>query len=227
MRRLGVKQAIFVINAAEYEMKKAAHWNLEVGIGSAEQIDAAEAAAEALKTQLKVHLHVDTGMKRLGCSPKHALTLAQQIARSPNLIFEGIFTHFSAADDPSQDPFTHQQAATLTSVIHDLEAINIRPTYRHACSSAAAIRFSFDQFNMVRIGLATYGFHTSPASIPLLELRPALSLTSHIVGFNQCVAGETISYGRTHTITSPTARIAVSPSATLMAFTESTAENPM
>ena len=211
MRRLGIKQAIFVINAADHEMRKAAHWNLEVGVGSAEQITAAEEAAEALNSPLKVHLHVDTGMKRLGCSPSQAVPLGQQIARSPHLIFEGIFTHFPAADDPAQDSFTHRQAATLTSVIQELEALTIRPPYRHACNSAAAIRFSFDQFNMVRIGLATYGFHPSPASALLIELRPALSLTSHIVGFNHGVAGETISYGRTHTITTPAARIAVVP----------------
>lgn len=211
MRKLGVKQPIFVINAALYEMKKAARWSLEVGVGSDEQIDAAHDAAEELKTQLKVHLHVDTGMKRLGCPPKQALTLAKKIAASPHLVFEGIFTHFSVADDPSQDAFTLNQAATLTSTIQELEANHLHPTYRHACNSAAAIRFSFDQFNMVRIGLATFGFHTSPATLPLLELRPALSLTSHIIGFNQGVAGETISYGRTHTITSPNARIAVLP----------------
>jgi alanine racemase/UDP-N-acetylmuramoyl-tripeptide--D-alanyl-D-alanine ligase len=64
---------------------------------------------------------------------------------------------------------------------------------------------------MVRIGLATYGFHASPASANLLELRPALSLITRIAGFNKAFAGETVSYGRTHTINQASARLAVLP----------------
>lgn len=211
MRKLGVRQSIFVINAAEYEMKKAAHWGLEVGVSSREQITAANDAAEALDVQIKVHLHVDTGMKRFGCHARDAHSLAQMIAQAPHLIFEGIFTHFCAADDPSQDTFTLSQANILSDIIDKLSACGINPTYRHACNSAAAIRFSFAQFNMIRIGLATYGFHTSFASTPLLELRPALSLFSHIVGFSDAEAGDTVSYGRTHTVKTSKARLAVLP----------------
>jgi alanine racemase/UDP-N-acetylmuramoyl-tripeptide--D-alanyl-D-alanine ligase len=211
MRKMGVLQSIFSIHASENEMKKAAGWNVEVGVSSLSQISAAVEAAIEKKVVLKVHLHVDTGMKRFGCRPTDALSLAQAIAQSPYLTLEGIFTHFCAADDPSQDAFTLEQANTLSSVIACLEAHGIFPTYRHACSSAASIRFSFDQFNMVRIGLATYGFHSSEASSSLLELRPALSLISRIVGFNDCKAGDSVSYGRTHVVKHQKGRLAVLP----------------
>ncbi len=211
MRRMGVRQSIFAIHASEQEMKKAAQWNIEVSVSSLSQVKAAIEAAHELRSVLNVHLHVDTGMKRLGCSPRDALPIARAIAASPHLHFEGIFTHFSAADDPLQDAFTKEQATILSSTIASLEREGIVPTYRHACNSAATLRFSFDQFNMVRIGLATYGFHTSEASLSLLDLRPALSLFSRIVGFNECIAGETVSYGRSYVVNQPTARLAVLP----------------
>jgi alanine racemase/UDP-N-acetylmuramoyl-tripeptide--D-alanyl-D-alanine ligase len=211
MRKMGVRQSIFTINASENEMKKAAGWNIEVGVSSHPQIIAAIEAAKERNTILKIHLHVDTGMKRFGCSPVEALPLARAIDRSPYLKLEGIFTHFSVADDPSQDTFTIEQAHSLTTTIASLESQGISPTYRHACNSAAAIRFSFDQFNMVRIGLAAYGFHTSEATLSLLELRPALSLISRIVGFNDGAMGDTVSYGRTHVIKHLKARLAVLP----------------
>ena len=211
LRQMGLQGALFAVHASESEMKKAAHWNVEVGISSQQQVHAAAEAARLLGRPLKLHLHVDTGMKRFGCRPEEALSLAQSIAQSPRLILEGLFTHFPAADDPSQDGFTHSQAAALSSVLASLDKAGLRPAYTHACSSAAAIRFGFKEFNMVRIGLATYGFHTSQACAHLLELRPALSLITRIAGFNTAVFGETVSYGRTHTVVRPTARLAVLP----------------
>jgi alanine racemase len=211
LRQMGVQGSIFALHASESEMKKAAHWNVEVGVSSLPQVEAAIEAARYHGCILKLHLHVDTGMNRFGCRPGKALTIAQAIAQSPHLTLEGLFTHFPAADDPAQDDFTHSQATALTNVLNTLDKAGLRPAYTHACNSAAAIRFGFDRFNMVRIGLATYGFHVSSASAHLLELRPALSLITHITGFNNAFSGETVSYGRTHTITQPSARLAVLP----------------
>ena len=211
LRQMGVRKALFAFHASDSEMRKASHWDVEVGVSSIRQIEAAEEAACHYGRPLKLHLHVDTGMKRFGCRPDEALCLAQSIARSPHLSLEGLFTHFPSADDPAQDAFTHSQAAMLTEVLRTLTEAGFKPAYTHACSSAAAIRFGFEPFNMVRIGLATYGFHTSQASSHLLELRPALSLITRISGFNEAVAGDTVSYGRAHTVTRPTARLAVLP----------------
>lgn len=211
MRRMGVRQSIFVLNATSCEMKKAITWNLEVGISSEEQVIAAQQAAKELQASFKVHLHVDTGMKRFGCTLPEAAEIGKAIARSPHLIFEGVFTHFCAADDPQQDAFTLHQADGLVRVIKELESLGISPKYRHACNSAAAIRFSFPEFNMVRVGLASYGIHTSSASAALLDLRPALSLSSKIVGFNSASVGETVSYGRTYTVSTEQTRLAVIP----------------
>lgn len=211
LRHMGVQGSIFAIHASENEMKKAAHWNVEVGISTLSQIEAAIEAARHHGSILKLHLHVDTGMKRFGCRPEEALPLALAIAKSPHLTLEGLFTHFPAADDPSQDDFTQSQASILTGVLDTLEKEGLHPAYTHACSSAASVRFAFERFNMVRIGLATYGFHSSPASANVLELRPALSLITRIAGFNTAYEGETVSYGRTHTITQSSARLAVLP----------------
>ena len=211
LRQNGDSQAIFCLHAAENEMKKAVRWNLEVGIGTSCQLAAVKKAALELNVKAKVHLHVDTGMKRFGCSPEAALVLGREIAASNEVEFEGIFTHFAVSDDPAHDEFTLFQANTLEQVIDALEKEGICPKYRHACNSAGAIRFSFPSFNMARIGLATYGFHTSSATKPLLELRPALSLRSKIVGFSEGKKGDTVSYGRTYSINTPQARFAILP----------------
>jgi alanine racemase/UDP-N-acetylmuramoyl-tripeptide--D-alanyl-D-alanine ligase len=211
MRQAGVTQNIFVLNAAEYEAQKAVKWDLEIGVSEASLIKSLQHYAEELQKKVRVHLHVDTGMNRFGCKARQALELAQLIANSKNLILEGLMTHFTSADAPEQDSFTLEQARLLQSVVNELEAHGLKPKWIHACNSSAAIRFGFSQFNMIRIGLAAYGLHASPATQSLMELKPAISLISRIVGINSCVKGETISYGRAHKITHDKARIAVLP----------------
>ena len=211
MRQAGVCKHIFVLNAAIYEAAKAVKWDLEVGVSEKKLIHSLQEQAAQQMKKIKVHLHVDTGMSRFGCRPEEVVFLAQEIKRSPNLIFEGIMTHFACADDPKEDAFTRRQAQILDAAIAQLEKSGISPPWRHACNSSAAIRFGFSSFNMVRLGLAVYGLHTSRATSTDIELKPAISLVSRIVGINFCQKGQTVSYGRSYTIDREQARIAVLP----------------
>lgn len=203
LKRAGTKQSLFVLNAAPYEAAKVVEWEIEIGVSDKTLIDAIAQEATSKGKCVKVHLHVDTGMSRLGCRPEEALALAQHILTNSSLKLEGIMTHFASADNPEEDPFTHEQVDCFDDVIQQIEANGISIPWKHAANSSAVMRFQLPQYNMVRIGLAIYGL--------MKELRPALSLISRIVGINICKKGETISYGRSYTVTKDTQRIAVIP----------------
>lgn len=211
LRRSGVTQSIFVINAAHYEVAKVLSWDLEIGIHDSQMIDEVAREATEKKKVVKVHLHVDTGMSRFGCRPNEALQLAQKIQAHPSLELVGIFTHFAAAENPDEDAFSFSQVQQFDQVIQELESHHIYPKWKHAANSSAVMRFTLPQYNMVRLGLAVYGLYPSEASKKALPLRLALSLISHIVGINVCKQGETISYGRSYTVTREQQIIAVLP----------------
>lgn len=211
MRQAGIKEHIFVLNASLCEAAKAVKWDLEVGVSEPKLIFALQQYASEQEKKIKVHLHVDTGMSRLGCRPEEVLKLAKEIVSCPNLIFEGVFTHFACADDPKEDAFTHHQAKLLQNAIDTLEEAGYSPRWRHACNSSATLRFGFSSFNMVRLGLAAYGLHSSPSCKEAHALRPAISLISRLVGINDCRKGDTISYGRDYLIQKDHARIGVLP----------------
>lgn len=211
LKRAGVKQEIFVINAAEYEAAKVVKWGLQVGVSNKSLIETLATEALKLNKKIKVHLHIDSGMSRFGCRPEEALGLALLIHKSPWLQFEGIMTHFASADDPANDSFTLQQAATFEKVIHDLNSQGLHVPWKHAANSSGMMRFHFPQFNMIRIGLAVFGLYSSEATKKSMELRLALSLVSRIVGINTCKAGDTISYGRSYKVQKDTQHIAVLP----------------
>lgn len=211
LKRAGVQQAIFVINAALYEAAKVVKWHLDVGVSDADLIEALAREAHKQSKKINVHLHVDTGMCRLGCRPENALKLARQIVNTPELHLTGIMTHFACSDQPHQDSFTLQQARIFDSAIAELASAGIHPRWRHAANSGAALRFHFPQYNMARIGLAAYGFGSPHQAQESLQLQPALALMSRIVAINYCQAGETISYGRCYTVERDNTRIAVLP----------------
>lgn len=211
LRRAGINSALFVIDIPPYEAHKAVKWNLEAGVSSADSI--ASLGEESLRQgrKTKVHLHIDTGMSRFGCRPEDALFLGRQISQHPGLEFEGIMTHFACSEDPQQDAFTLRQASLFDSCIAALASEGINPPWKHAANSAAALRFSFSTYNMVRIGLAAWGLHASETAQKALELRLALALISHIEGINVCRKGDTISYGRSYTVQKNTQTFAVLP----------------
>lgn len=211
LKRAGASQSIFVINAAVYEAAKIVKWDLEIGVSEPLLIQAIANEAERQRKKIKVHLHIDTGMNRFGCKPEEALTLAHLIISFPSLEFEGIMTHFSCADDPTQDAFTENQAQCFNKTIKELELNGIFPKWRHAANSSASVRFKFPEYNMIRLGLAVYGLYSSPSVKKALELRLALSLTSRIVGINVCNEGESVSYGRSYRIKREKQKIAILP----------------
>jgi alanine racemase/UDP-N-acetylmuramoyl-tripeptide--D-alanyl-D-alanine ligase len=211
LRKAGIKKSLFTINAAAYEAKKAVDSNLEIGVSDTSLIKALADEAECQKKVIKVHLHVDTGMSRLGCRKEEALALAKDIASIPFLKLEGIMTHFAAAESPKEDPFTLMQIKQFDHVISSIEKHGISIPWKHAANSSALMRFELPQYNMARVGLALYGLTPSPAAKESLELKLALSLQSRIVGINLCKKGETVSYGRNYTIEKDHQKIAVVP----------------
>lgn len=210
LRQMGVTDTIFVLNAVDYEIEHVVKWGLEIGVSTSAFIERLAKVAEEKGKIIKVHLHVDTGMGRFGCQRDEALDLSLQISRFSSLKLEGIFTHFASADDPEEDAFTHLQAERLLQVIGDLQKKGINPPWKHAANSASVLRFSFPEFNMVRVGLAVYGLQPSLEQRKN-DLRLAISLISRIAGISQCKKGETISYGRSYLVKEKEKQIAVLP----------------
>ena len=211
LKRSGAKQDIFVLNAAPYEIPKVVKWQLEVGVGDLQTVIGLGEQAQRHNKQLKVHLHVDTGMRRFGCRPENALEIAKSISLHPHLKLEGIFTHLACSESPQDDHFTHAQIRSLDQVIGELTSAGLTIPWRHAANSGGLMRFDLPQYNMARVGLATYGLYPSEAAKHSLELRLALSLVSRIVAINLCKKGESISYGSTYIAQRNLERIAVLP----------------
>lgn len=211
LRRAGINCDIFVFNATVPDIDKLLRWNVEIAVSNVTFLHAlARRAASANKTA-KVHVHLDSGMTRLGAPLADAITIASEAHRLDHLHLEGLLTHFPSADDPSQDAFTKSQAQLLSRLVKELAGRGITVPWVHAANSAGALRFELPFCNMVRLGIAAYGVLPSSKMSSIPDLKCAVSLTSPIVGINTPAAGATVSYCRQHTVRQDNARIGVIP----------------
>jgi alanine racemase len=132
-----------------------------------------------------VHLKIDTGMGRFGCTPEDAPGLARFIDQSPGLRLAGTWTHFACSD--SDDAMTKAQFELFTDTI---AALGVDPGMRHACNSMGAHNHPEFALDAVRSGIAIYGCEWPGA-------QPALALRSVVTHVKTVAAGDTVGYGAT------------------------------
>ena len=158
---------------------------------------ALSAEAEKRGTTARVHLKVDTGMRRVGVHPGDVAGFARLLAGLPGLYVEGIYTHFAVATEPD-DPFTEKQMDLFDTAASEAEKLLGRSLLKHAANSAGVLAFPRSRYDMVRVGIAMYGLSPSERFGDVTELRPALSLEGEVALVKKVAAGEGISYGLTY-----------------------------
>lgn len=157
-------------------------------------VAAAGAAAIHGGPPLTVHLKVDTGMHRVGADPADAVPLARAIEEA-GLRLGGTWTHLAAADEPGQASYTAGQLRRFDGVRAALAGAGIDAGLVHAANSAAALSDPSSRYDLVRCGIAVYGYAPVPLPPGSPPLRPVLSLRSRVTLARLLAAGERVSYG--------------------------------
>lgn len=157
--------------------------------------------ARKLGKPAKVHVKVETGMNRIGIRPdREGLFFLKRLMDEEGIEIEGIFTHFARADEADKENAT-RQLETFGQFLHMIEGeLSLHIPMRHCANSAAILEMPEAQMDMVRAGIAMYGLYPSgEMRRDVVQLRPALSLYSHVVYVKTVEQGESIGYGGTFT----------------------------
>jgi alanine racemase len=164
-------------------------------------IDAlAKAVADSGADPLPVHLKVDTGMHRVGCSVADACGLAESIATRDELRLEGVLTHLAVADEPD-NPYTPHQLDRFDTLLDDLRRAGVAFDLVHAANSAALLAFADRaRFDLVRCGIAVYGVPPAPGLAGRVPLRPAMAVKARVSHVKRLPAGARLSYGLRYTM---------------------------
>ena len=170
------------------ELEKLATYNIDTTVYNESFI---EALGES-QHSFKVHLKIDTGMHRVGCSPDEFELLYKKISSFKNLALEGICTHFPVAD--TDEIQTNHSIKMFKDTISNIDIKNL---LIHADNSASTTYNNEKIFNMTRVGLAAYGYSLSPVSVAS-KLKPVMEIKTRISNIQIRKKGESVSYGKAH-----------------------------
>ncbi|WP_138494201.1 alanine racemase [Paenibacillus pinistramenti] len=198
LRAAGVAMPILVLGYTPPEgIQTALEQHITLCLCDEEVLEAARLLEpSASGGRLKVHIKVDTGMGRIGLLPDEAPEFVQRAVSVPGIEVEGIFTHFSTADEEDKS-YTLEQYRRFRAVTDALKERHIEIPIIHTGNSATAIDLPELSCDMVRIGIAIYGLYPSEeVHRQNVKLTPVLSLKTRLSYVKQLPPHWGISYGK-------------------------------
>ncbi len=158
-----------------------------------------------------IHIKLDTGMSRLGFQiNENSVDAIEEISKMPGLKLEGLFTHFSKADETDKE-YTDKQIEKYCYMQEELKKRGVTFEFYHCSNSAGIIDVPKANMDLVRAGISIYGLYPSEevrkSNVPL---KPAMELISHVTYVKTVPAGTPVSYGATY-VTDRETRLATIP----------------
>lgn len=177
--------------------------------------------AKAQGKSARVHLEVETGANRTGLPAKEfAPALSFLKKNQDHIIFEGLCTHFGGAESHANDFKIERQHERYKQFLAECQKKKFLPNTRHIACSAAALMRPDTVYDMVRMGVATYGFWPSPevkyhhqmetGKLNDSPLKRVLTWKTDVMDIRDVSEGEFIGYGTAYQATR-NMRIAVMP----------------
>lgn len=210
LRENGISAPILILGyVSPSQYGDLVEYDITQTIDSYAQALALEKEAARQNRKAKAHLAVDTGMTRIGFQvTEHDADVAAKIADLPHIELEGMFTHFSCADQEDKT-YCLMQMEKYDKMTALLAERGVTIPLRHICNSAGIMEFDDHRFEMVRSGIITYGIYPSEeVKKERLDLIPALSWKSHVIHVKEVGPGIGVSYGATYVTEKPMTRIA-------------------
>lgn len=205
-------------------------WAVERGVAffvfELERLRLAREAAERIGKRARVHLDLETGMNRLGLTEQQFGEALDMIGKSPDrLAFEGLCTHYAGAESEGNFLRIQRQIEVFEERTRTAAERGLRPEVRHTACSAATFSYPETRMDLVRVGIAQYGYWPSqetrmrylirerdangegPIKDPLVRV---MRWVSTVMSVETVEAGEFVGYGRSH-LTTRRQRIASIP----------------
>ncbi|MBR3927842.1 MAG: alanine racemase [Clostridia bacterium] len=192
LRNAGIRRKILILGYSdERDTYLAVQNDLIVTVYSIESLLKLNDVSIKLGKNVKAHLKIETGMNRIGVEAGDKLKeLLSCWKRMPNIIMDGVFSHFSSADTNYE--YTQMQFEKFKSACSVVCEYGFTPI-RHIAASSAMFQREY-QLDMVRAGILLYGGDDKRE-----EFSPAQKLKTHPVRLISLKKGEKVGYGLNYT----------------------------
>lgn len=197
LKENGIKEPVLITGALYGDAVETVRRQVRHTVCSAEDIYTLQKASQAAGICAYAHVKLDTGMNRIGLRTQAELEgVLSAVQQCSGVVLEGAFTHLAASD--WNDEFTVRQLSGFESMLKYIRACGHTPI-THASNSGASLLYPQRGFDMIRPGIALYGYRPSRSMDNPLGLEPVLTWKAPVVFLKTVPAGEGVSYDLTYT----------------------------
>lgn len=160
-----------------------------------DEIYALDSTALRIGKKALVHIHIDTGMGRMGIPYREAPSYINKVARLSGIKIMGISTTLT-----EDNKYDKTQLDRFNDICSGLEKKEIALGLRHAASSGGIFTMPSAYLDMVRPGITLYGYYPSDSTQAedKLSLRPVLQLKTRVAAVKALRSGDSVSYHRVY-----------------------------
>ena len=211
LRESGISQRILILGRLfPDDIGQALKAGLTLSVFEEDDLDWIEkACGQSVETPATVHLKLDSGMGRVGILLDRAEDLFDRLAKSKVCDWEGLYSHFSTADEKDKT-YANLQLSKFKGTLALLARFARRPRIIHMAASGAILDLAESYFDAVRPGILMYGHYPSSETSRCILPRQVMSLKTYVAHVRDMPGGHPVSYGRRWITPGPT-RIAVLP----------------
>ena len=217
LRQAGITKPILVFSTMTHNKEaviQGIQQRISFTVYNEESYKRLEEIAETTHQTALIHINVDTGMTRLGFNQNEHKTYINKMCHSPNIKIQGIYSHFSSADNEFR--YTNLQCKRFEEAVQATKQVYEGLEYQHILNTPGAM-LGFQVGNIARIGLGIYGLIPSELSLEQahkiqqsFRLKPALEWKTKIIQIREVGEETSVGYGRSY-ITARNETLAILP----------------
>ncbi|WP_036194356.1 alanine racemase [Nocardioides aequoreus] len=175
--------------------------DVDVTAYSVAQLEEVVRGAREAGRPARLQLKLDTGLSRGGAPREDWLALATGAKHAQDegdVVVTGLWSHLACADEPAH-PANQSQLDAFADGVALVRDVGLEPEVCHLANSAGALLHPAARHDLVRLGIAVYGFSPAPDVVSGSELGlvPAMTVRARVVIAKDLHAGDGISYGHT------------------------------
>ncbi len=198
MRRAGIRSSILVFCPIilENELIEAIDLHLTLSITSPYDWEMLKRVSSGIKSEIRVHLKLETGLGRFGLTEEEATTIVCEIKQHEKVNIEGIYTHMAdAAANPS---YTEKQFASFMQTADKLKDMGIKIPVKHCANSAVFLKYPHMHLDGVRLGTLLTGQYPVGNFAARLDIADPYKFKSRVVSLRSLNKGSYLGYYRSY-----------------------------
>ncbi|MEH7458175.1 alanine racemase [Bacillus pseudomycoides] len=202
LREAGVTVPILVLGYTPVDaVKDAIEHDIMTTVYRIDDLKGINEIANQLEKRARIQVKIDTGMSRIGLQEEEVLPFLEELKNMKYIEVEGMFTHYSTADEVDKT-YTNMQMSLFEKAVNTAKELGIHLPYIHSSNSAGSMELGNTFQNMVRVGIGIYGMYPSKeVDHTAVSLKPALSLKSKVAHIKHAKKNRGVSYGNTYVTT--------------------------